>query len=232
MDAVSREGRTVLFVSHNMAAVASLCKRAFLLQEGHLVKSGRANDVIAEYLHNAQDDDRSAAYHVDERLLKKHQADNRQQVIIKRVELLDPDGKPLREIGTGDGFVIRVHYHAMRRFVAPAFMISIRDRYGVELTRLSTMPISGYFIESIEGDGVIELLIVELPLSGGLYLLTIGIARANVEWILQLENIASLNVKACDVYQSGLAIDNSRGLITLNHRWSLLSMSDCAKELS
>ena len=42
-------GRTVLFVSHNIPAVSALCGRAFLLEQGRLVKSGRVNDVLGTY---------------------------------------------------------------------------------------------------------------------------------------------------------------------------------------
>ena len=47
-------GRTVLFVSHNMAAVTSLCTRAVLLENGKLVKNGSTRDVIDAYLRRAR----------------------------------------------------------------------------------------------------------------------------------------------------------------------------------
>jgi lipopolysaccharide transport system ATP-binding protein len=50
MGEVSRGGRTVLFVSHNMVAVQSLCRRAILLREGRLVNEGWASTVVGEYL--------------------------------------------------------------------------------------------------------------------------------------------------------------------------------------
>ncbi|MES2681817.1 MAG: ABC transporter ATP-binding protein [Bacteroidota bacterium] len=49
MKDVSGQGRTVLFVSHNMAAIKSLCTTAILLSKGQLVASGKTNDVIAAY---------------------------------------------------------------------------------------------------------------------------------------------------------------------------------------
>lgn len=50
MGAVAREGRTVLFVSHNMALVTSLCPRACWLEQGHLVADGETHDVMQQYL--------------------------------------------------------------------------------------------------------------------------------------------------------------------------------------
>ncbi|MFZ6014450.1 MAG: polysaccharide ABC transporter ATP-binding protein [Bacteroidota bacterium] len=56
MEDVTRHGRTILFVSHNMGAVSKLCNKAILLREGRLVAQGATNDVIAEYSGDVQDD--------------------------------------------------------------------------------------------------------------------------------------------------------------------------------
>ena len=50
MGEVAREGRTVLFVSHNMQAVRRLCQQAILLEEGQLVVHGEMEDVVRRYL--------------------------------------------------------------------------------------------------------------------------------------------------------------------------------------
>jgi lipopolysaccharide transport system ATP-binding protein len=52
MQDVGRHGRTILFVSHNMAAVNRLCSRAILLSHGGLAASGKPHDVIGRYLHD------------------------------------------------------------------------------------------------------------------------------------------------------------------------------------
>lgn len=55
MQDVSREeGRTVLFVSHNMAAVKNLCTNSILLQQGKVIRNGPANEVVNEYLLNTK----------------------------------------------------------------------------------------------------------------------------------------------------------------------------------
>lgn len=55
MESVGREGRTVLFVSHNMSAIASLCGRAFLIQNGQLVADTDVSNGIRRYLSAASD---------------------------------------------------------------------------------------------------------------------------------------------------------------------------------
>jgi lipopolysaccharide transport system ATP-binding protein len=50
MDEVAREGRTVVFVSHNLAAVESLCERGVLIDRGRIVEDGHARDVVSRYV--------------------------------------------------------------------------------------------------------------------------------------------------------------------------------------
>ncbi|MFC2055313.1 polysaccharide ABC transporter ATP-binding protein [Chloroflexota bacterium] len=54
MGNVAKEGRTVLFVSHNMMAVKSLCDRSLLIDEGRIVESGETNHVISIYMNNGE----------------------------------------------------------------------------------------------------------------------------------------------------------------------------------
>jgi len=54
MEDVSQQGRTVLFVSHNMAAVTRLCTRAILLEGGRLTRDGSAAEVVGHYLNDGE----------------------------------------------------------------------------------------------------------------------------------------------------------------------------------
>src|SRR5438270_6833710 len=55
MQEVSRGGRTILFVSHQMAAVQNLCQRGILLKDGQIAKSGSIAEVISSYLADASE---------------------------------------------------------------------------------------------------------------------------------------------------------------------------------
>ncbi len=50
MKNISSEGRTVLFVSHNMPSIINLCNRGILLNDGEVIKDGQAEDVVENYL--------------------------------------------------------------------------------------------------------------------------------------------------------------------------------------
>jgi lipopolysaccharide transport system ATP-binding protein len=53
MEDFGADGRTVLFVSHNMQAIAQLCSRALLMEQGHIVRDGPSAEVVAHYLQTA-----------------------------------------------------------------------------------------------------------------------------------------------------------------------------------
>ncbi len=55
MEDVSHEGRTILFVSHNMSAITRLCSKSFLLDSGELVESGPSEQIVATYLKRSAD---------------------------------------------------------------------------------------------------------------------------------------------------------------------------------
>ena len=57
MKAVSRDGRTIFFVSHNMAAIRHLCRRVFLIRSGHLYEEDNAETGVTKYLEDASHDE-------------------------------------------------------------------------------------------------------------------------------------------------------------------------------
>jgi lipopolysaccharide transport system ATP-binding protein len=53
MHDIGEKGRTVIFVSHNMSAIARLCNKAIFLQGGRLIKEGITHEIVGEYLYNS-----------------------------------------------------------------------------------------------------------------------------------------------------------------------------------
>ena len=106
MSDISQQGRPVLFVSHNMAAVASLCDEALLLESGKVEAIGGTEKVITEYtMGRSRADIESTVYRVDEQLLNTHQEDDRLDLVITEIELFDDRMQVAQEIKTGTVFV-------------------------------------------------------------------------------------------------------------------------------
>jgi lipopolysaccharide transport system ATP-binding protein len=96
------EGKTVLFVSHNMAAISKLCHRVALLDRGTLRAIGSPQEVIAEYLHTVADKQRAVVVLTPEDLVQP----------IKRLVVTTFDGKGeiTGSIKLGEPWQIRVEF--------------------------------------------------------------------------------------------------------------------------
>lgn len=98
MDEVSRsEGRTVLFVSHNMGAVQNLCGDGIVLKDGRLVKMGLVDEAIRTYLDRKQ---------VDSHYYGK--ADHKKKIYFREISTRDKDGNPRDEFFHDED--IFIHY--------------------------------------------------------------------------------------------------------------------------
>ena len=102
MGEVSHEGRTIVFVSHNMAAVRSLTSRALWLDHGRIAADGATGDVVTEYLASTIDEEVSGVVDLTEnssrRTVSKFTA---QRVRFTSVSLLDADDRPMLAFGEG-----------------------------------------------------------------------------------------------------------------------------------
>jgi len=109
MEDVSRDGRTVLFVSHSMAAIQQLCSRVLLLKNGALVADGSPTDVIGNYLGEVKHTSQGP---ID--LSQVPRTGPKTEPIIRALSLCDGDGVPRAVFGPEDAMVIEF-------VVAPAF---------------------------------------------------------------------------------------------------------------
>src|SRR5215467_13124633 len=95
MGQVSRDGRTIVFVSHNMAAVKALCSRAILMRHGTVASSGAVADVVDEYLLGAASD-------TSVREWSDAAADpGNESIRPLYVRITPPEGKPVITIDSG-----------------------------------------------------------------------------------------------------------------------------------
>jgi lipopolysaccharide transport system ATP-binding protein len=95
MHDVTRQGRTVLFVSHNMAAVKSLCDRALLLEGGRIAREGEVNGVVDAYLSAGSQLGGTGFIAADA------PRSGTGEVRVRRVELLGAGGEPLSQLYFG-----------------------------------------------------------------------------------------------------------------------------------
>jgi lipopolysaccharide transport system ATP-binding protein len=165
MDDISRsEGRTVLFVSHNMGAVRGLCKKAVLLANGKIESMGNVEDVISKYLSNP-----TGRFIIG-------QEGKDEKVIIEEVRLLNSKGETTQDFKTGESLTVEIKYFAKEVIKRPFFWIGVGSYYGSLFA--ANMLIDGNTPEKIEGEGIIRCTFKELPLLPQTYSVWVG-ARAS-----------------------------------------------------
>jgi lipopolysaccharide transport system ATP-binding protein len=104
MGDVAQSGRTVLFVSHNMAAVRRLCQKAIYFKEGNKAFEGDTAHAIDLYI-----------VHDEDNLKAEFPANAESPIKLRRIEILDAHSIPVeQEVESSEGFRIRVHYDVNR----------------------------------------------------------------------------------------------------------------------
>jgi lipopolysaccharide transport system ATP-binding protein len=127
MGEVGREGRTILFVSHNMQAVRQLCSRTILLEGGRMVKAGRSGEVIDHYLASVAASDGLAGVASSIAELPADPAFRLLEVSVLQ------DGKRLTEIVSGKPVVVEVTYEVLQATVGLHLTLSLHDAEGTLL---------------------------------------------------------------------------------------------------
>ena len=101
MDEITRkEGRTILFVSHNMAAIEKLCSKCILLKEGKIIKTGETKKVLDHYLNKQQNLNSITLFP------KK----NKPYGQFTKISILNKDNKPSAQIPISEDFFIEIEY--------------------------------------------------------------------------------------------------------------------------
>lgn len=138
----SREGRTVLFVSHSMGAIRELCDRVLVLRRGRMVYSGNVEQGIEEYLRASLQD---AVHEVT------FEEEPDAPVLIHRLRLLDGSGNPFLSLPAGQDAFLEVDY-TLRIATKKSFLAVMLRRNGDPvLTGFETDPSDFQDLERLPG---------------------------------------------------------------------------------
>ena len=215
MNDVSKSGRTILFVSHNMAAVRNLCSKGIVLNNGEISFIGNINNAIGSYLSGLKKD---VSEIVDMSRIDEMRTEGFQITDII-VENLNDEIRDYNTFRVGDGLSIKIKYKASKKFIGPSIVLRCYDSFDVEVFRLANMPISGYQIGDLKNEGIIECKIYELPVTDGLISFDVGFVRERIEWYFNCERVINIEIEPHDVYNSGFTLNRSRGTMWVKHDW-------------
>ncbi len=218
ISSVAGEGRTVLFVSHNLPAIKRLCQRALVLLDGSLKFDGAVESATQFYL-NGGVPDATLATHI----FVGAPATRREPYAVQSVEMRDELDQPKYHLHTGDYVRFVVTWRTAERTEKGAVEFGVHSLDGVPLIGYSTRPVSTVDVPFAVGANCIALDFERFPLAAGQYYLAVSLTRPPIEVMYRNDNFALLNVEAGDVFNSGFPLSAARSLVVVPHRWRTLS---------
>ena len=129
MGEVARGGRTVIFVSHNMAAVTSLCRRGIYLDQGRLKAIGPVQEIVDTYIRAALPPGQKSGF-------RRGEVRGTGRVKFTNLEVFSRDlaAAPV----AGEGLTIRVTYEAVEAGLPARFLVNVYDGNQVRLFALDS----------------------------------------------------------------------------------------------
>ncbi|HEY9404333.1 MAG TPA: ABC transporter ATP-binding protein [Pyrinomonadaceae bacterium] len=214
MQEVSHAGRTILFVSHNMAAVQQMCERVLLLDSGRLREQGTPGAVITHYLKDASQEE-----HGDFDLTNHPARLPGCEPVIRRLTLSADGGPSSTRFHPGQEMAVELLLEPAAIIREPRVAISIEDHAGQRITTVAS-----YFQNDVLPD-------IESPcrvrcalpvrLGSGRYLLSVSIANKYQGMIDGLHHAAWFEVVWSNNFDNGEAYDPVYGPALTPSTWEL-----------
>jgi len=218
MNDVARGGRTVLFVSHNMTAVLSLCESGLLLDKGKVVTRGAVQNVVDRYLQTA-----GGQRGMVEIAPESSARWPGMTPLITRIALFSgPDQEnDTGLVRSGDDVTIEVTCDTGSR-VVDYCLVSIYTAQGLRLLSVGTHHDAG-FHDSLKGEGKFVCSLSSLDLAEGDYSLYVAVGTRSPQSNLDVvEGVLSFHVSFADYFGTGAVLKPHHGPVALRSRWEVV----------
>ncbi|MGA2162800.1 MAG: ABC transporter ATP-binding protein [Methanoregula sp.] len=216
MGEISKQGKTVLFVSHNMAAVSALCSKAMVLNHGSIIyPMGDTDEAIKYYIDSIS---QKSLTDLTER--KDRQGEGK--IRITGFLILDKDGNRQVVLVSGQWVEFQIQYECIseKKFNHVRSDISISLTSGRFITLLSNT-FSSELFDQIAKKGHFSCIIKKLPLSTGEYFFNLQIRQNELiqDWILEAVRIS---VVSGDFFGTGKLPPSSHSGALFEQQWKYL----------
>jgi lipopolysaccharide transport system ATP-binding protein len=217
MGDVAKEGRTVLFVSHNMAAVAGLCERALLLDEGAICFTGGPNKVIQKYLELCSTQSETVFKGTRDRL-------GSGAIRFTGFYCEEPAGAIITHLTSGQpiNFIMTYENRDRKPLKNVSVAIAVYDSLGYKLTNLSNHYFDNDSFDVIPQVGEFVCQVPRLPLRTGQYYLELygEVNGIPADW---LRDVTGFEVSDGDFFGTGRLTNPGQGVFFVDHSWSVRS---------
>jgi len=220
---VGKDGRTVLFVSHNMSAIESLCNRGILLDAGTVGLNDTSEKAVSLYLDKAYQTTR------DTPLLERKDRKGNGNIRISRFRVLDGTGREEQAMQSGKDFFFEISY--LNRTGQPihnvVISIDFYDEHNHRILMLKNQFTNDYLTLISEKDKIL-CKIENLPLANGSYRVALFAAFGEHEILDWIEDAALVNVDGGDFFSTGSQGLPSHCKILTKAQWAVSRSPDNA----
>lgn len=211
MGDVARGGRTVLFVSHNMAAIEGLCPRTIVLDDGGLAFDGPTGEALQRYA-------QSIRANSDTPLREREDRRGSGAVRAVAVEVFDDDGRSTDTVGMGESFsvVVETEGNLKNAVIGVLFGDATREQL---IRAFSWEQISEPV--NLTGRNRIRCRFRDFPMMHGEYVLGLWIGLAHEAPEDYVQGATRLRVEPRDVYATGRSPDPRGGIAFCQTEWQI-----------
>lgn len=213
----AEEGKTVLFVSHNMASIRELCSRCLLMEGGRLTASGPTSQLVARYAALAEGDAT-----VDLTTVRQHGP--REYARLLRLALSTRDGQPSTAFQMGEPLVAEIDVQILKPVTAVEVGLKISTRFGAAVHYL-TSTWEGLAPSLEPGVHTFQVTMEQVLLLPGTYVLGVWVLKG-IDWSdVHAQDVATILVTKGLVPPNPNRIDQyvvSGGEVYVPSRWRLI----------
>ncbi len=207
MAEVAGEGRTVLFVSHNMTAVVQLCRNAVLLDNGTLIEMGQVDKVIQRYISN----------NTETQISINTSLSGNDQFSITDAYLLNTAGDRIQSPISGSEIRLVLEYESRDTLLNSTAMVTIYNFHNTPIAHLNSKASFGSATISA-GKGKLICRIPKVPLPYTSYHVGAAITSGDRQ-VYHSSNILNFSVAASKFYPNSYMPPASYSLVLVENEW-------------
>lgn len=215
MKDISGDGKTVLFVSHNMATMKALCQRGFLMERGRMISEGKMTDIIEEYL------TKELKTLSDGNIPDDASTINTGEAKFKRIQLFDSVGTPTDKCNYMAPIRLQMELEMEQAMEDSLLDVRITTADGIEIVHTMNKYDPTAKAPLKKGKNMISCTINN-RLQPGKYALTIGVHKTSGQTLDFVENIMNFTVlKIGEGDNAGYTYDFKLGYVRFDSEWKI-----------
>jgi lipopolysaccharide transport system ATP-binding protein len=214
MGEVASGGRTVLFVSHNMAAVGALCHHGLVLDKGTLTANTSMEAAMAIYALRSVNS-KATALNV---LFEAERKSKNGEGAVTKLEILDKDHSPTSSAQSGAPIIFRIWFAVDMSIPQGSVILCLRGASGETIAKFETNP-NHFQPLLIPGIHYVDCCVGCLSLMPGQYFVSLALALHGVKAIDWNTDVATVVVRPSGDPELEMSVC-PEGALVLKHRWS------------